>query len=255
MNRTRKEWTKQKNSGSYRRKVKQLRDLLRHATSLNTPSPPRQPEAIFPSNSSWKESIDERAEEYSLLNDSIDECAEDYDSDFGFWNLDSNSESESCISSDEVDDIDNTEDERCGDSFADFLRGWAIEFNVPQRTLKPLMRKLNLAFGARLPHALTLKTNFVNKWFMTKNKEIVAMNYANSSGINGSRLIEVMNVFTEPLDSSDINVFQAKAIPTNFADSKLYEVSEVLCKFVTTTVYEQTVFVPLHHTYPENEQL
>lgn len=106
----------------------------------------------------------------------------------------------------------------------------------------------------KMHDALTLTTKFVNKWLLTRNKEIVPMNYANSSGINGTRLIKVMNVFTEPLDSTEINVFQAKAIPTNFAESKLYKVNEVLCKFVTTTVYEQTVFVPLHHIHPKNEQ-
>lgn len=102
---------------------------------------------------------------------------------------------------------------------------------------------------------LKLTTKFVNKWFLTRNTEIVAMNYADESGINGSRLIEIGNLFTDPLDSTEINVFQAKISSKNFDESKKYKVDEVLCKFVTTTMFEQTVFVPLHHTYPDNEQL
>lgn len=35
--------------------------------------------------------------------------------------------------------------------FKNFLRGWAIEFNVLQNSLKPLMRKINATFGAQLP--------------------------------------------------------------------------------------------------------
>lgn len=106
-----------------------------------------------------------------------------------------------------------------------------------------------------LRDGLTLTTTFVNKWFLTKNDAIVAMNFADISGINGCRLTEIGNVFTEPLDSSDIHVYQAKTTSSNFEESKCYKFNEVLCKFVTTTILEETVFVPLHHTYPHHEQL
>lgn len=61
---------------------------------------------------------------------------------------------------DEDDYVNNTEYDsdddtpgatRCRESFANFLRNWATDFNVPQNALKPLIREINVEFGADLP--------------------------------------------------------------------------------------------------------
>lgn len=137
MNRTRREWLRKKNSGTYRRKIKQIRDLLRSASrnpAANIPTAPSPTSsstsndsvAILPSSSNSSITSKE-AQHYGLSSDS---------------DLDITKHAE----------VNDDHSERAGDGqFAAFLRGWAIDFNVPQNSLKPLIREINATFGARLP--------------------------------------------------------------------------------------------------------
>lgn len=107
-----------------------------------------------------------------------------------------------------------------------------------------------------LREGFVLNTKFENKWFLTRNGEIVAMNCVDSSGINDSKLKKIGDFFNAPIKSSKINVFQTtNTAENNFEGNKTYQINDILCKLVATTIFSQTVFVPLHHSYPDDEQL
>lgn len=60
----------------------------------------------------------------------------------------------------------------------------------------------------KIRDGFTLVNNEANKWFLTKKKEIVAMQYAQISGIYGITLKTTASVFQQPFNSSLLNVFQ-----------------------------------------------
>lgn len=103
-----------------------------------------------------------------------------------------------------------------------------------------------------LRDGLTLINNDANKWFLTFQKEIISMKYVNQSGICGDKLNVLNNVFDEPFNSSLINVFKTNE-PPNLGPTKVIPFDDVLCKFVTTNIYKQIIFIPLHHTLPSNK--
>lgn len=98
----------------------------------------------------------------------------------------------------------------------------------------------------------TLTVKFENKWFLTKSGEVVAMNYTDNSGIIGSKLKKITDLFTDPICSREINVFKTHdTTSNNLEEAKIYAIEDILCKLVATKFFAITIFVPLHHTYPD----
>lgn len=139
-------WRKKKGSGSFRRNAQRYRHLLN--PSANSPAVFGLPSVIAPPSKSpikpvAAESINESNEEMMEENSEITDC-EYYSPD-----------------EDEFDDI-GADENGCDDDkeveiasprepFAVFLRKWAIDFNVSQNALKPLMLELNSSCDMKLP--------------------------------------------------------------------------------------------------------
>lgn len=100
----------------------------------------------------------------------------------------------------------------------------------------------------KIRDGFTLKNNDANKWFLTKQKDIFAMQYAEKRGIYGVKLQTTASVFKSPFNSSLLNVFQTNNA-LDVSSPRLLAFSDVLCKFVVTNISGKTIFVPLHHTY------
>lgn len=101
------------------------------------------------------------------------------------------------------------------------------------------------------PHC-TLRANFADKWFLTKKYEIVAMEFADSMGIHGQRMISLQShLFEEPLTSDCIHVSVTKETLV-FKKTKQYSISCILCKLVVVVIGNATAFLPLIHTLPSD---
>ncbi|XP_045461545.1 uncharacterized protein LOC123671624 [Harmonia axyridis] len=95
-----------------------------------------------------------------------------------------------------------------------------------------------------------------NKWFLTHNDDIVAMEYAIL--INNTPLIcghavgdNLQEVFEIPIKSSFLNIF--KTNNNNQKPLKLYSTTDVKCKMVATKYRDEFFFIPLLHTLHENK--
>lgn len=130
--------------------------------------------------------------------------------------------------------------------------------NVSKQTYPLLMYAFKtdpLKFACiKLSENFTLNNNFANKWFLTKNRRIVAMEFAGADEICGTELYSVEELFDSPFPSTNIHVFKTSCNLT-FRSTKAFEVKDILCKLVAVSVYNETVFIPLHHTLPSNERL
>lgn len=95
-----------------------------------------------------------------------------------------------------------------------------------------------------------LTNKFEDKWFLTNDKSIVAMNFANEDGIVGSELKQFEAHVEKPFPSDVFYIY--RTITNNdFSSCKLYPFSSIFCKLVAIEIHEETIFVPLHHTLPE----
>lgn len=95
---------------------------------------------------------------------------------------------------------------------------------------------------------LTLNSlKFADRWILTVNKELVAMNYAMKNGIYGRELVNKIPAFTLPLMSDRINTFKSK--DCELGNEAMFEYSSVLCKLFPSRNSTSTFFVPIHHTY------
>ena len=101
----------------------------------------------------------------------------------------------------------------------------------------------------------TLRSTFVDRWFMSKDKEIIAMDFANTAGIYGRKMISrLSHLFEDPLTSVCMHVYQTNENLT-FQNRKLYPVSCILCKLVVVVMANITVFIPLVHTLPSDTEM
>lgn len=101
----------------------------------------------------------------------------------------------------------------------------------------------------------TLRSKSVDKWFLTKEHQIIGMNFANSEGIYGNEIITPKSLlFDDPLTSFCLNVFIIKGKLT-YNDQRLYPMNSMLCKLVIVISDNDTVFVPMLHTYPLDERM
>lgn len=100
----------------------------------------------------------------------------------------------------------------------------------------------------------TLKNNIRNKWFLSKNKEIIAMVYAkynndNEVVIAGKKIISKKDLYYLPLASSNLDIYRT---PNKFQEStSLYGLSEIECKLFSFKIPNSTdfAFFPILHTF------
>lgn len=109
----------------------------------------------------------------------------------------------------------------------------------------------------------TLVANRKDNWFLTQQFEIISMEYAVKNiteiAICGRRVRQKDNFFVTPIASSDLNIF----FTTNcsslrkpiLGQIKMYAIDDILCKLclVSYETKNQTVFIPIHHTYVQNK--
>lgn len=99
--------------------------------------------------------------------------------------------------------------------------------------------------------SFSLSTDTVNKWFLTKSNEIIAMKYAlNRNGfieINGGSLKHINSFFETPIRSTNLNIYRSNCSEKL---AEYYKVSDIKCKMVAVPCTESsdTVFIPLVHT-------
>lgn len=117
----------------------------------------------------------------------------------------------------------------------------------------PVKNDISKYHYVELREGFLLRSNFENKWFMNRNRDIIAMEYVNPNGIFGLKLRDVKEFFKYPLLSTHLNVFQTEW--HDFHNLEKYSFKDVLCKLVAVVVFDKTVFVPMHHTFPVNEFL
>lgn len=105
-----------------------------------------------------------------------------------------------------------------------------------------------------------LKADVANKWFLTKENEVVEMQFAirqdGNISIYGNKCIKNLEPYFEsPLLSTFFDIYVAEAGQLN--SSKLYCISSIKCKLVAIyETNEKIVFIPLLHTLnqiPEEE--
>lgn len=142
-------WNKKKSSGSFRRKVLKNRKLLLDEINANT----AKGDSVNP--------VAVRIDEQCIVAENIEPFLNESPTlDLPVTELDKEiDENPKETDSDELDgdeldgdeylfsNLDGNED----DAFDDFLRKWAIMFNIRQCALKVLLKKLNRTFGAKLP--------------------------------------------------------------------------------------------------------
>lgn len=129
-----------------------------------------------------------------------------------------------------------------------------VNMNVPLSTPSyPKLRKKNYSSKCNevvIRNGLTLSNKYVDKWFLTKSKRIVAMSYAESTGICGCELIQFEPAFMSPLPSDRLNIYKTRD-HAKFRGPKIFLFTDVLCKFFAIPNSSETFFVPLHHSYPK----
>lgn len=96
----------------------------------------------------------------------------------------------------------------------------------------------------------TLANNIKDRWFLTRNDEVVSMEYAyrvdNVIYIVGKKLKKPSDFFKKPFSSHLLNIYEAEL---DFSDSKPYFVDEIKCKMVGLKSHNDSlVFFPLLHT-------
>lgn len=89
-----------------------------------------------------------------------------------------------------------------------------------------------------------------NKWFLTKDNQVVAMKHAILSEetpyICGNAIESLSTVFELPIRSSYLNIFKGDHMKTKM--SSLYSIRNIKCKLVTVEYNNVMFFFPLLHT-------
>ncbi|KAB0792124.1 hypothetical protein PPYR_14085 [Photinus pyralis] len=109
----------------------------------------------------------------------------------------------------------------------------------------------NLFHKIILNEGLVLNGEVRNKWFLTRNNEIVGMKYAtiinNAIYIYGSSLKRIAPFFETPIKSSHLNIFKASSEKNSLT---LFSISEIKCKLVMIQLcHNERVFIPLLHSF------
>lgn len=95
-----------------------------------------------------------------------------------------------------------------------------------------------------------------DSWFLTKDREIVQMNYATSTNnsilIHGSPICSKEIFFKQPVSSSYLNIFKSNGILGN---QQFFEYREIIAKMICLSLEEYFVFIPLSHTLKTRNNL
>lgn len=102
----------------------------------------------------------------------------------------------------------------------------------------------------KLADGFELSANLKNKWFLTKEKDIVEMKYGTRLAdgniyVYGSRIKEKKEFFKLPFSSTFIDIYCSYG---SVEEPVLFCCSEIECKMVSLKYNEQVVFLPLLHT-------
>lgn len=98
----------------------------------------------------------------------------------------------------------------------------------------------------------SLCNDAANKWFLTKNNEIVCFSHASQQNgnvcISGSALANISNFFPTPFKSCHLNVYYSSCVKATVTH---YALSSIKCKMVAMPIPKSNVgmaFIPLLHT-------
>lgn len=98
-------------------------------------------------------------------------------------------------------------------------------------------------------HSFLSSRKFGDKWFLTKDDEIVEFHFATKLNgnyvLNGSRIKKPENFFSQPFSSKYINTYVAKSEQYT---SEFYALEQVKAKLMCLHYQGQLVFAPLLHT-------
>lgn len=121
----------------------------------------------------------------------------------------------------------------------------------PQSDLPKLLTKRKGKYCEFQFSNFTLANNKKDRWFLSKDNEIVALQSAYCNGADivfrGTKIHQQSNFFTLPFSSSRLNIYQANLI---FDDKeRTFPIADVQCKMVgLKSLNESFVFMPLLHT-------
>lgn len=105
-----------------------------------------------------------------------------------------------------------------------------------------------------LSDSFVLTAKEQDRYFLTKQSNVVAMEYANLTSICGRQLLDCTDIFTEPFSSSWLKVYKTKCI-SKLGSPTIYDLNQILCKLVAVSIHGETSFVPLLHTFAPGEYL
>lgn len=102
------------------------------------------------------------------------------------------------------------------------------------------------------PNVILCIKKFGDKFFITKNGDIVEMIYAikksNSYFIFGAPIHNKLDFFTKPYSSKNTDIYLSDG---KKGQPKLYKDSEIKAKMMCLSYIENYIFIPLLHTYDE----
>lgn len=102
------------------------------------------------------------------------------------------------------------------------------------------------------PNTFLCMKKFGDKWFITKNGDIVEMIFAltksNSYFIFGAPILQKIDFFIKPYCSSKTDIYLSDLKKGN---PKLYKISEIKGKMMCLSHIENYVFIPLLHSFDE----
>lgn len=129
------------------------------------------------------------------------------------------------------------------------------ETNVTYPALKYPVRSNTAKFTyIALSDSFMLSAKEHDRYFLTKDSNIIAMESADLTFIYGRQLLEYSDLFTKPLSSSWLKVYKTRSINKLGSPAK-YELNQILCKLVVVTIQGETSLVPLLHTFAAGENL
>lgn len=124
--------------------------------------------------------------------------------------------------------------------------------SIPQLKKQILTSESSLKFAKIDFASYSLCSDTANKWFLTKNNQIVSFDHATQHegviSVFGNPLKHINEYFVTPIKSCNLNIFQSKC---EKAIITAYTTSDIKCKMVGLPVPKRDtkmVFIPLIHT-------
>lgn len=125
-----------------------------------------------------------------------------------------------------------------------------IEYPILEAPLKGKSTNNEIVYSKIRFKTFMLAGNLKNQWFLTKNGDLVAMEYVYQVGnvinIMGRKIKKLYDFFKRPFSSHFLNIYEAEL---NFNDAKPYHIEEIKCKMVGLKGHNSSfIFFPLLHT-------